>query len=121
MKLLLSSTSDLTLLSERRLHVRRQTGYGTLLLLGMMASWALRAYEVGNIHALELDKVMFIDEVVELAQQASQYRPLGSSAMPGFIKAAMIMTDDAAKKEVLEELLALYQSDFSSANWLARE
>ncbi|KAK3357259.1 beta-lactamase/transpeptidase-like protein [Lasiosphaeria hispida] len=120
MKALLSevsttAASDLTL-SERRIHVRRQTGYGTLLLLGMMANWALGVYGVGgNPLALELERTMLVDEVVELARQASQYRPLGSSAMPGFIMAAKITTDDAVRLGQLEELLALYQSDFPSS------
>lgn len=125
MKALLSEMSmrpapDLTL-SERRGQVRRQTGYGTLLVLGMMANWALRVYGVGDPRALELEKDMFVDEVVELARQAAQYRPLGSSATSGFIVTAKAMTDDAVRLEQLGELLSLYQSDFLSSKGSSKD
>jgi len=119
MKALLSgmSPSELTL-AQRRIHVRRQTGYGTLLVLGMMANAALSAFGIGDPHTLELERASLVDEVVELAQQAAQYRPLGSSATPGFITAARTMTNDAAKLERLHELLQAYQSDFPLSNHL---
>ncbi|KAK4224476.1 hypothetical protein QBC38DRAFT_485370 [Podospora fimiseda] len=116
MKALLSGMSNMAAseltLAQRRIHVRRQTGYGTLLLLGMMANWALRAFVIGDMHTLELEIAMIVDEVVELAEQAIQYRPLGSSAMPGFINAAKAMTTNMTKLDRLEELLQSYQSDF---------
>lgn len=98
-------------------HARRQTGYGILLLLGLMGNWALSAFGIGDPRALELEKIFLIDEIMGLAQKASQYRPLAASAMPGFIMAAKTMTDDADATRLarLEELLALYQSDFPAA------
>ncbi|KAK3345911.1 hypothetical protein B0T25DRAFT_265643 [Lasiosphaeria hispida] len=81
------SFGDLTL-AERRLHVRRQTGYGVLLLLGMMGNWALSAYGVGDASVLQIERDMLVDEVAELAGEAVWYRPLGAAAMPGFIMAA---------------------------------
>ena len=108
-------------LLARRIHARRQTGYGTLLLLGLMANWALSTFGMGDPRDLELEKVMMIDEIVELAQEASQYRPLAASAMPGFVMAAKTMTDDAVKLARMEELLALYRSDFPSSNWSTKD
>ncbi|KAK4446287.1 hypothetical protein QBC34DRAFT_411854 [Podospora aff. communis PSN243] len=99
-------------LTERRLQVRWQTGYGVLLLLGLMANWALATYGLGDAVCLEGEMVMLVDEVAELAQEAAQYRPLGSSAMPAFIIAAKMMTQDPAKLKVLQDLLVLYRSDF---------
>lgn len=106
-----SATAEHTLIA-RRIHARRQTSYGTLLLLGLMANWTLSAFGIGDPHALEAEKIALVDEVMELAQQASQYRPLAASAMPRFIMAAKTMTDDAARLARLEELLTLYRSDF---------
>ncbi|KAK3380844.1 hypothetical protein B0H63DRAFT_474464 [Podospora didyma] len=117
MKVLLSEASEtnLTLLA-RQIHARRQTGYGTLLLLGLMANWALSVFGIGDPRALELEKATLVDEIMDLAQRASQYRPLAASAMPGFLMAAKTMTDDAARLARLEELLALYRSDFPASN-----
>jgi len=117
-KALLSAVSALepTLLA-RQTQARRQTAYGTLLLLGLMANWALSMFGVGDPRALELEKVTLIDEVMELAEQASQYRPLAASAMPGFVMAAKAMTDDVVRLARLEELLVLYRADFPVSNW----
>jgi len=104
-------------LDESRLHVRRQTGYGVLLLLGMMANWALSAYGVGDASALQIEKDTLVDEVAELAGDAVRYRPLGSGAMPGFIMAARAITGDADRLERLERLLELYRSDFPAGDW----
>ncbi|KAK0609448.1 hypothetical protein B0T14DRAFT_608213 [Immersiella caudata] len=107
-----SKSSRQLSLGERRTQVRWQTGYGFLLLLGMLANWALTAYGLGDAIALGAERDMLVDEVAELAKQAEQYRPLGSSAMPGFIVAAKMMTQDPSKLELLEKLLASYRSDF---------
>lgn len=112
-KAILSAVSALEpTLEARRVHARRQTAYGTLLLLALMANWALSMYGVGDARGLELEKVTMIDEVVELAQQASRYRPLAASAMSGFVMAAKAMTDDEVRLERLEEMLVLYRADF---------
>lgn len=116
-KAILSAVSALEpTLEARRIHARRQTAYGTLLLLALMANWALSIYRVGDARGLELEKVTMIDEVVELAQLASRYRPLAASAMSGFVMAAKAMTDDEVRLERLEELLVLYRADFPVSN-----
>lgn len=117
-KALLSAVSALEpTLAARRIHARRQTAYGTLLLLGLMANWALSMFGVGDDpRALELEKAALIDELVELAQQASQYRPLAASAMSGFVVAAKAMTDDEVRLARLEEVLVLYRGDFPVSN-----
>ncbi|KAK0642181.1 hypothetical protein B0T16DRAFT_421144 [Cercophora newfieldiana] len=111
MKALLSEVQD-----ARHIHARRQTSYGTLLLLGLMANWALRVFGIGNPHALELEKAMLIDEIIDVAQGALQYRPLAASAMPRFIMAARMMADNKARLVRLEELLTLYRSDFPTSD-----
>ena len=119
MKTLLSGASEPNLtLSAARIQARRQTSYGTLLLLGLMANWALSTFGVGDPRALELEKTTLVDEIMDLAQSASRYRPLAAGAMPGFIMAAKAMTstEDAARRARLEELLALYLSDFPASN-----
>ncbi|KAK3344541.1 hypothetical protein B0T25DRAFT_557293 [Lasiosphaeria hispida] len=121
-KALLSAVSALEPpLRARQIQARRQTAYGTLLLLGLMANWALSMFGVGDPGALELEKVTLIDEVMELAEQASQFRPLAASAMPVFVMAAKAMTDDADRLARLEELLVLYRTDFPVSNWSTKD
>jgi hypothetical protein len=108
-------------LPARQIHARRQTAYGTLLLLGLMANWALSTFGIGDPRSLKLEKDTLIDETMELAEQASQYRPLAASAMPGFLMAAKSMTDDAARLARLEDLLMLYQGDFPVSNWSTKD
>ncbi|KAM7189307.1 hypothetical protein V8F20_010215 [Naviculisporaceae sp. PSN 640] len=126
--------------NPRHVHARRQTRYGTLLLLAILANWALSSHNhsgtVGQDPrgaTLELEKADIVDEVIHLAEQASAYRPLAASAMPGFIMAAkttLITMSPPADHESgvngraarrhqqlarLEELLAVYRGDFPAA------
>ncbi|KAK4208624.1 hypothetical protein QBC37DRAFT_431720 [Rhypophila decipiens] len=131
--------------TPRHVHARRQTRYGTVLLLGLMANWALSVYDrddttnttattVGDVDAgggadLENEANYLVDEVIHLAEEASVYRPLAASAMPAFIMAARTMLimkhhpgeDDEAREGRMsrlvrvEELLVLYRGDFPAA------
>jgi hypothetical protein len=112
-----TTTANLLPLPARRLQVRQQTSYGILLLLAIMGNGALRADDPTD-SALEDEADLYVDEAITLAQQAAQYRPLGSSAMPLCLIAAWSVTDDVAKQAQLGELIAEYQSDFDSTNWL---
>ncbi|KAK3312606.1 hypothetical protein B0H66DRAFT_568491 [Apodospora peruviana] len=130
--------------TERHVHARRQTRYGMVLLLALMANWALSVYDTTSLRTtlgdgdaggggaeLELEKEAnyFVDETIHLAEEASVYRPLAASAMPAFILAARTMLgvkqhraeDDGDRKRKLarlariEELLVLYRGDFPAS------
>jgi hypothetical protein len=82
-----------------------------------MLNGILCVYEPLNLSLAE-ESATFVDEVINLAENASQYRPLGSSSMPLCLVAALAATDDVMKQERLDKLLAEYQTDFASARWL---
>ena len=103
--------------SLQRTRVRQQAAYGILLLLAIMANSALLAYDPQS-STLPLEMEKYVSDVITLARQGLQYRPLGSSSMPVYMVAAWAVTDDAATQNQLEELIVQYQSDFTSVNWL---
>ncbi len=83
--------------AARRLHVRCQAGCGMLLWMALMFNAILRACEPQN-HALAEDGACFVDELVALAEDASRYRPLGSSGMPLFLAIAWAVTDGGPRQ-----------------------
>lgn len=105
---------------NRRLHVRWQTGYGILLFMAIVLNAMLRAYQGGaSSPSLADESADFIANVLTLAEQALQYRPLGSSATPVYLVAAYAALEGGeSESELVEALLAEYQSDFKSARWL---
>jgi hypothetical protein len=104
-------------LPSRKLHVRYQTAYGTLLCITILLNAILYIYEPLN-HSLLEESAIFVDEAITLAVQASQYRPLGSSSTPLCLVAALATTDDITKQAQVKKLLAEYQTDFASTTWL---
>lgn len=65
--------------------------------------------------AVEADEL--IDQAINLAENAMQYRPLAASATPVCLMVAWAVTDDLSKQKRLEELLDEYQQDFTSVKW----
>jgi hypothetical protein len=104
----------------RRLHVRWQTGYGILLFMAIVLNTMLRIYQgVASSPSLADESADFIASVLTLAEQAMQYRPLGSSATPVYLVAAYAaLKGGESESDRVEALLAEYQSDFRSARWL---
>ena len=101
---------------SRRLHMRWQTGYGILLLVAIMLNKILRFYRsTSNGSSLREESSEFVDSIIVLAEQASQYRPLGASASSVFLLAAYAALDigDEEKATRIQALLEEYQSDFS--------
>lgn len=115
------STGQHLPVSVRRLHVRQQTGYGILLALAITLNSTLLLHAdttASDRDILRLEAAAYVDEVISLATQAAQYRPLGSSSTPLCLLAAWGRTSDAAKQQRLEALIVEYQSDFELTNWL---
>ena len=104
-------------LPVRRLHVRYQTAYGTLLMLAIILNATLLMHNPSD-RSLAEESALFVDEVIALAQQASQYRPLGSSGTPLYLVAASAVSNDVPKQIQLEKMLAEYGTDFTSTRWL---
>jgi hypothetical protein len=111
-------TSVLSLPSPRqRLHVRYQATYSVLLTMATILNGILRAFEPHDLILAE-ESVTFPNEIMALAEQASPYRPLGSSYMPLCLIAAWAVTNDLPRRVGMEKMLAEYQKDFASANWM---
>jgi hypothetical protein len=103
--------------SKTRLHVRMQSCYGVLLTLSLMLGSVLQGADEQDdlVDRANTD----VDEVIQLAQEAERYRPLGSSGTPMYLIAAWSVTNGAERQAGLERLIGNYQTDFPSANWLA--
>ena len=110
-------TTELLPTSARRLHSLRLTCYCLLISLAFMSNGVLRRIDPSNL-ALKLESDAFVDESIIVAHQAAQYRPLGSSAVPICLISAWVATEDAARQARLLEVIAGYNSDFTSVNWL---
>lgn len=103
----------------KRLHVRQQTGYGILLMISLVLNVVLQTHKSSENDwlLLVLEADVLIDQVINLAEQAMQYRPLAASATPICLIVAWGVTDDVLKRQRLQELLDEYQNDFTSVRW----
>lgn len=105
--------------TAKRLHVRQQTGHGILIMISLALNAILQTCKPpdsdSELLAFEADRL--IDQAINLAEQAMQYRPLAASATPMCLIVAWAVADDAFKQERLQELLEEYQQDFASVRW----
>jgi hypothetical protein len=100
----------------RKLHVRYQSGYGTLLCIAIFFNFMLRLHSPLDFTLIE-DLHFYVVEVLVLAETASQYRPMGSSSMPLCFIAAYAVTDELEKLPQLEAKLKDWETDFPSSRW----
>ncbi|KAK3944423.1 hypothetical protein QBC46DRAFT_374280 [Diplogelasinospora grovesii] len=100
-----------------RMHVRLQAAYGFVLCLAVTFNMILRVQEPTN-NSLVSDSAALVSEIVTVADMASAYRPLGSSSMPLSLISAWMVTDNAHQRSRVEKVLAEYQADFPSTDWL---
>ncbi|KAJ4395883.1 hypothetical protein N0V93_000098 [Gnomoniopsis smithogilvyi] len=111
-------TSDLAP-PAKRLHVRQQTGHGILIMIALALNAVLYTHKPLGVDlallAVEADEL--IDQAINLAEKAMQYRPLAASATPMCLVVAWAVTDDVLKQERLQQLLDEYQQDFASVRW----
>lgn len=101
----------------RKIHARYQTVYSILLAYAILTNTILRSLVPGNITLVQESAAM-VEEMIALAEDASQYRPLGASGVPLFLVTALVATNDPLKKARIEEILADYQTDFAIASWM---
>ena len=100
-----------------RLHTRYQAAYGILLTLAIIANSILRAFDPYDISLVE-ESATFFNEIMALAEHASQYRPLGASYIPMCLIAAWAATNDTSRRAEVEKMLAEYQTDMAGARWM---
>lgn len=106
-------------LAAKRIHVRQQTGHGILLMIALTLNGILQTHKSCDSEGarLDLEADKMVDQVIGLAEQAMQYRPLAASATPMCLIVAWAVTNDALKQEKLQRLLDAYQEDFTSVRW----
>jgi hypothetical protein len=96
--------------------------YAVLLALVTALNGLLRAFtlDLSDITILAADSADFITEILALAAQVSQYRPLGASYMPVCLIATWPVAGDEATRAEIKKLLEDYEADFEQARWLTR-
>jgi hypothetical protein len=103
--------------ASKTLHCRCQTAYGILLTFAIILNIILHSFEADNAELVE-QCANLVNQVIVLAEDASRYRPLGSSSMPLCLVSAWVATNEVSQRGRLEEILAEYQSDFAIARWM---
>ena len=93
------------------------TAYALLLALALILNGLLRALDPSDITLAE-ESITFANEIVVIAEQMSQYRPLGAGYIPICLIAAWAATADLSKQSQMEAIIADYQEDFAGARWM---
>lgn len=93
-----------------------QICYGMLLTVALSLNSWLRAADPDDTNLLH-QLALFQQEVVNLAKQASNYRPIGASHITMSLISAWATTDELSRHEEITMLLTEYQQDFSGAEW----
>ncbi|KAF7862537.1 hypothetical protein EAF04_007410 [Stromatinia cepivora] len=101
----------------KTLHSRFQAAYGLILAFTNILNTLLRAFPHDHASLLP-ESIAYFDETISLAEDALQYRPLGSSAMPLVLTSAWVATKDISQRSKVEKLLEEYRSDFAIMNWM---
>ncbi len=94
-----------------------RVAYGILLALASTLNGILRAFEPDDM-GLVGESTGFSTDIITLAAQASQHRPLGASYIPPCLVAAWAATADPSKQAEVEKMIAEYQTDFVQARWM---
>jgi hypothetical protein len=100
-----------------KVYAHCQTAYSFVLSLSSILNGILRAFEPYDISLAE-DSATFVDEIIILAERASQFRPLGASHVSLSLMIAWAATDDLSQKCDLERLIAAYQTDLAESGLL---
>ncbi|KAF7909336.1 uncharacterized protein EAF01_003054 [Botrytis porri] len=101
----------------RTLHSRFQAAYSLILSFANLLNSLLRVSSDDHTSLIP-ESVCFVEETIVLAEDALEYRPLGSSAMPMVLTTAWVATSDISRRIRIEKLLTEYQSDFAIMNWM---
>jgi hypothetical protein len=96
---------------------RVRLAHSLLLSFAILLNGVLRAIQPHAIALVEESEI-FCSEIVILARQAAQDRPMGSSYMPFCLISAWAVTVDTSKQTEIKRILAEYQSDFTEVIWM---
>ena len=101
-----------------KIHILHQTCHGLVLTLALVVNAILLAADNSSA-VLVAEALQMQCEVLELAADASQYRPMGASYMPLCLMVVWSGTSDAEIRNGAERLLQDWQADFPAADYLA--
>jgi hypothetical protein len=121
MRLCISTVTSISARSAQlpptTIRARLQSALGLLLTFAIILNTLLRTFEPKNLYLVQ-ESALLSDEIVALAEDAAQYRPLGSSAMPICLIAAWASTYDLQIRSKVEKVIEVYQSDFPISKWM---
>ncbi|ATZ53036.1 hypothetical protein BCIN_08g06490 [Botrytis cinerea B05.10] len=103
--------------NTRTLHSRFQAAYSLILSFANLLNSLIRVFSEDHTSLIP-ESVCYVGETILLAEEALEYRPLGSSAMPLVLTTAWVATSDISRRIRIEKLLIEYQSDFAIMNWM---
>ncbi|KAL3420720.1 hypothetical protein PVAG01_07165 [Phlyctema vagabunda] len=84
--------------------------------LSLLLNTILRIYSPSDTLIEDLE--LYTNEIIQLANDTSQYRPLGSGYMPICIGIAWAATSGTPKQVEVGRVLADWQTDFENIRWL---
>ncbi|KAF1817388.1 hypothetical protein P152DRAFT_463556 [Eremomyces bilateralis CBS 781.70] len=100
-----------------KMRSRFQVIYSILLSYATILNTILcRCFEPYN-PILTTEGLTLVDGIVRLAEDATQYRPLGSSGMPLMLMAVWPAAKGTTQQTRVEELMTEYKSDFPTTSW----
>lgn len=94
--------------------IQYQVSFGLLMACALIFNGYLRAFGADDGNMVEEADNM-ANDVIKLAHDASQYRPLGASFAPLCLIPAWTATDNIKIQQRVVEALRVYQDDFSAA------
>ena len=103
--------------SAKSLNYLYYAAYHLLLGLALILNGLLRGLNPSDSLLAE-ESITFSEEVIDLAERMSQYRPLGAGYVPVCLAAAWAATADLSQHGRIEDLISDYQKDFSSTCWM---
>ncbi|KAF5018895.1 hypothetical protein F66182_9114 [Fusarium sp. NRRL 66182] len=102
---------------ELRLTRAYNSAYSVMLTVLVIMGQLMQAFDPYNL-GLVGEAALCSSEVVSMAHNISQYRPLGASHVPMTLSIAWAATEEPGLKTQLEELLEEYQQDWSVTQWM---
>lgn len=93
------------------------TAYGIILTLMMALNGILNAIDPDDI-SLNDDAIVIGSDIIQLAEEVSNYRPLGASYIPLCLTVAWAAIEEGKKRAEVEALICDYQRDFIQTRWM---
>jgi hypothetical protein len=101
------------------LDTRYQTGYGMLLSLAMFLNSIVSVFRPHDI-SLPEESATMRSEIMTLAWQVMDRRPLGAGYIPVCLIAAWIGSNDLMERAEIEVMILRYRSGFTELRWLEK-